>query len=63
MIGIPESKLSRALADLEFRLSNKVNCGSVNDDLRTEISPFSKDICSHQRNHIYCELLNVDLEC
>ena len=40
MIGIPESKLSRAQADIEPRLNAKVNCGPVNDALRTAIAPF-----------------------
>ena len=35
MIGIPESELSRAQADVELRLSARVDCGSVNDVLRT----------------------------
>ena len=40
MIGIPESELSRAQADVEPRLNAKVKCGPVNDVLRTAIAPF-----------------------
>ena len=42
MIGIPESELSRAQADVEPRLSARVNCGPVNDVLRTAIAPFQR---------------------
>ena len=42
MIGIPESELSRAQADVENRLSARVNCGPVNDVLQTVIAPFQK---------------------
>ena len=40
MIGLPESELSRAQAEVEPRLSARVNCGPVNDVLRTAIAPF-----------------------
>ena len=42
MIGIPESELSRAQADVEPRLSARVNCGPVNDVLRTAIASFQR---------------------
>ena len=42
MIGIPESELSREQADVEPRLSARVNCGSLNDVLRTAIIPFQR---------------------
>ena len=42
MIGIPESELSQAQADVEPRLSARVNCGPVNDVLRTAIAPFQR---------------------
>ena len=56
MIDIPESKLSRAQADIEPRLNARVNCGPVNDVLWTAISP------SYQRNHIDFEFLSFDLK-
>ena len=34
MVGIPESELSRAQADVEPRLSPRVNCGSVKKNRR-----------------------------
>ena len=42
MIGIPESELSRAQANVEPRLSARVNCGPVNDVLRTAIAFFRR---------------------
>ena len=34
MIGIPESELSRAQADVDPRLNARNNCGPVNDVIR-----------------------------
>ena len=42
MIGIPESELSRAQADVEPRLSARVNCGPVNDVLQMAIALFQR---------------------
>ena len=42
MIGKPESELSRTQADVESRLSARVNCGSLNDALLTAIAPLQR---------------------
>ena len=42
MIDIPESELSQAQADVEPRLSARVNCGPVNDVLQMAIALFQR---------------------